>query len=88
LVFTSNEEFSMRSTNGAAYILALAVSAGVTGEAAAYTYRSAATNPSAYYDWGRVRQQNEAQRLRSIQNEQHLCATLPATARARVPACR
>ena len=80
----------MKPTNGAAYILALAVTASSAGEAAAYTYTyNNAANPNAYYNWGQVYRQNQAARMHSIQQQQHLCDSLRATHRVKLPAsCR
>ena len=78
----------MKSTNGAAYILALAVTASTAGEAAAYTYNNAA-NPYAYYNWGQVYRQNQAARMHNVQQQQRLCNSLRATNRVKLPAaCR
>jgi hypothetical protein len=45
--------------------------------------------PSQYYNWARVRQQNAAQQLRGTQQQQRLCASLKASGRVTLPAaCR
>jgi hypothetical protein len=45
--------------------------------------------PSQYYNWARVRQQNAAQQQRGIQQQQRLCASLRASGRVTLPAaCR
>jgi hypothetical protein len=40
-----------------------------------------AYQPQQYYNWARVRQQNEMARLRGIQNQQHLCQRLKSSGR-------
>lgn len=37
--------------------------------------------PSSYYNWGRVQQQNQAARLRGIQQQQRLCRSIAASGR-------
>jgi hypothetical protein len=37
--------------------------------------------PQQYYNWERVRQQNEMSRRRSIQQQQHLCQSLRSSGR-------
>ena len=42
---------------------------------------AACCQPSSYYNWGRVQQQNQAARLRGAQQQQRLCRSLAASGR-------
>ncbi len=42
---------------------------------------AACCQPSSYYNWGRVQQQNQAARLRGIQQQQRLCRSIAASGR-------
>lgn len=41
----------------------------------------ACCQPQQYYDWGRVRQQNDAARLRGIQQHNRVCNSIKSTGR-------
>jgi len=43
--------------------------------------QAACCQPSSYYNWGRVQQQNQAARLRGIQRQQQLCRSIAASGR-------
>ncbi len=43
--------------------------------------QAACCQPSSYYNWGRVQQQNQAARMRGIQQQQRLCRSLASSGR-------
>ena len=43
--------------------------------------KAACCQPSSYYNWGRVQQQNQAARLRGIQQQQRRCRSIAASGR-------
>lgn len=50
---------------------------------------AACCSANSYYNWGQVYRQNNAARLRGIQQQQRVCASIRAAGRVQLPpACR
>ena len=62
-----------------AIILTLIILLGLPASSAV---ANACCQPQQYYNWGRVRQQNEMARLRGIQQQQRVCRNIKSSGRA------